>query len=107
MTSEEELSRVIFNAPALVAWNGEQRAIANAVHAAGYRKAVTVTEFGTIFNRTVIFLNPPAESLDVFKERYEREFGWMLRERDPILTRTFLRCDPEPGEPVLHAGIAQ
>src|SRR5687768_5845348 len=80
---------------------------ADAILAAGYRKAVTVTEFGTIFNHSPVFLNPPAESLEEFKDRYEREFGWMLTERDPILSRTFLRCNPEPGEPVLHAGIAQ
>jgi hypothetical protein len=79
----------------------------DAILAAGYRKAVTATEFGIIFNRAAMFLSPPAESLEEFKERYEQDYGWMLTERDTILTRTFLRCDPEPGEPVLHAGIAQ
>jgi len=76
----------------------------DALLAAGYRKAEQVTEFGTIFNRSAVFLNPPAESVEEFKNRYESECGWMLTERDPILTRTFLRCDPEPSEPVLHEG---
>lgn len=80
--------------------------LTDAVLSVGYRKAVRVTEFGTIFNRAAVFLNPPAESVEEFKGRYEQEFGWMLTERDPILTRTFLRCDPEPSEPVLHASEA-
>ena len=77
--------------------------IADGLLAAGYRKAERATEFGTIFNRAAVFLNPPAESVEEFRERYESEFGWMLTERDPILTKTFLRCDPEPSEPALHA----
>lgn len=73
------------------------------LHSHGYRKVERVTEYGTVFNRRAIFLMPPAETIEEFKERYERELGWMLTERDPILTRTFLRCDLEPTEPVLHA----
>lgn len=74
---------------------------------AGYRKAERVTEYGTVFNRAAVFLNPPAETIEEFKGRYESEFGWILTERDPILTRTFLRCDPEPSEPTIHTGTAQ
>lgn len=83
----------------------QEKPVVDAILAAGYRKTERVTEFGTIFNCAAVFLNPPAETVEEFKERYEREFGWMLTERDPILARTFLRCDPEPTEPVLHAVV--
>ena len=75
--------------------------IADELIAAGYRKAERVTEYGTVINRRAAFLTPPAESLEEFKERYVYEGTWMLTERDPIITRTFLRCDPEPSEPAI------
>ena len=74
-------------------------AMARTLLAAGYRKAGRVTEYGTVINRRAAFLTPPAESLEEFKERYVHEGTWMLTERDPIITRTFLRCDPEPSAP--------
>lgn len=102
MSAREELASMISGVSPEA-----QLADADCIIDAGYRKAVRATEFGTIFNRAAVFLVPPAESLEDFKERYEREFGWILTERDPILSRTFVRCDPEPSEPVLHAGVAQ
>jgi len=74
---------------------------------AGYRTTERVTEFGTVINRGAAFLTPPAESLEEFKERYVYEGFWILGERDPIITRTFLRCDPEPSEPVLHEEVTK
>lgn len=44
MSERDELARVIFDAPALIAWdNRSQRIIADAILAAGYRKPRTVT----------------------------------------------------------------
>ena len=87
-------------------FEGDQRT-ADALIAAGYRKAERVMEYGTVINRRAAFLTPPAESLEEFKERYVHEGTWMLTERDLIITRTFLRVDPEPSEPVLHEVVAK
>ena len=108
-TERDELAEVIRygrGEEASVRPSEQDATVADTIIAAGYRKPERVTEFGTIFNRAAVFLNPPAESLEEFKERYESESGWMLTERDPILTRTFLRCDPATSEPTLHAEVS-
>jgi hypothetical protein len=76
--------------------------VSAAILADGYRKTESATEYGIVFNGRAVFLVPPAESLDEFKDRYESDCGWMITERDTFLTRTYTRCAPDPSAPVIH-----
>jgi hypothetical protein len=76
--------------------------LAEALTAAGYRKPRTATEIGIVFNGHASMLNPPAMSLEEFKERYERETGWMITDRDVYIQRTFQVVNPSPSDWELH-----
>lgn len=102
MSERDDLAAVIERAYDLNEGMATFELLAHATLAAGYRKTDTVTEYGIVFNGSAVFLTPPADSLDEFKERYEREHGWMITDRDTFLTRTYSRCAPEPSAPVIH-----
>lgn len=103
-TERDELAAVVNGAD----WTSRSQSIADALLAAGYRKPQQVTEYGIAFNRSAVFLKPPAHSLDEFKERYPREHGWILTDRDIYLVRTYMRVDPEASPAtVLHVGGAE
>lgn len=110
MSARDELAQEIFltdnhkfRDQAAKEWDASERpeyvyGIADGLIAAGYRKPRTVTEYGMVFNRSAASLTPPALSLDEFKDRYPRETGWFISDRDVYIQRTRQEVGPLAGE---------
>lgn len=100
-TERDELAEIV-ESVSIIRDKGERRnwetRIADAILAAGYRKPRTITEYSIVFNGHASGLIPPATSIAEFQERYERETGWMLTDRDVYIQRTFQTIDPEFGD---------
>jgi hypothetical protein len=86
MSERDELAKVIHGAPVRIAWNGEQKVIADAILAGGYRKPRTITTAEELdalrFGSVVVDLAGVART----KRRSDTAMpgGWTAGGRSPI-----------------------
>jgi hypothetical protein len=97
-TAHEALARLIFDAPARVVWEGQQRVIATTLLDAGYRKTRTITTDEGLFNL-------PDGSVVIDREgdvSQKRDSLWCGYEMAPISSQKFAKVTAPFT--VLHEG---